>query len=643
MTCEIPAVVTDNELVYSSLSNAVIAAGESLASAAIAKAGEISAKASATTADASKVAAFSSETLAGEHAAIAVDKSIIVHNKAIESTNQRELAHKWASEDEAVWVSDGVNVPGFSAYHWAKQAQHQNSLTMGGIAQYIADGVADYITYNAIGNSLLNTALGTRIEQIDLIDARTKADALITLQEIVDRGTAITSERTLRLAGEERLAQETTTLSATMVSNIAAAVLVESTARATAFDANAMVVSLLTAQINDPETGLEKTRADILTEEEVKVTVDAAVASNMVTLTATFTTDISAAIQTEQTTRAAENTALANSVTTLQTTVGGNTTAIQTAQTSVDGINAKYTVKIDSNGYVTGFGLISEALDGTPKSAFAVRADAFSIASPAVPADESTGQLGIAAQTRVPFIVYTTTQTIDGVVINPGVYMDSACITRLNANQIDTRGLTVKDADGNVIFGSGTGVPPGLAEGQYMDYAGIGGATAPAANATRNAFAGVWQTDYDYVKGDIVTNGGNSWVCLVAHTSTTIILPISPATTNEYWALNSAKGTDGKAYLVIIESSNGLQFKVGKATETSTTLKAYVFLNGEEVTNIDASWFNWRRVSANPVDDPDSTWNEAHKAHASTITVTISDVFAKATFFCDIIVPTPIS
>lgn len=446
MTCQVDPVTADNALVYSSLNNATLAAGESEASAAMAASSALAAATLATLAVASKNAAFSSETLASESAAASVTKANIATSKATQATIQRELAHKWASESEAVWVSDGVNVPGFSAYHWAKQAQQQNGLTTGGIAQYIADGVADYITYNAIGNSLATTALGTRINQIDAIDARTQADALIMLQEIVDRGIAITNEQTLRLEGEEQLAQDITTLSATMVANIAAAVLVESSARATDYDATAMVMSLLTAQLNDPVTGLPKTRADILTESTARVT---------------------------------ENTALASSVTTLQTTIGSHTTAIETAQTVVAGINAKYTVKIDANGYVSGYGLASETntVTGAALSSFAIRADTFSIGAPAVPA--SAGQVAVAASKVYPFTVLTTKSEpdINGKVIQPGVYMDSAFITNIAANQVDTRGLTIKDAAGNVLFGSGTG----------LDFANVTGISRPAPNATVGA------------------------------------------------------------------------------------------------------------------------------------------------------------
>lgn len=54
-----------------------------------------------------------------------------------------------------------------------------------------------------------------------------------------------------------------------------------------------------------------------------------------------------------------------------------------TARATSDGqLFAQYTVKIDNNGYVAGFGLASETINGTPTSSFMVRADSFSIVNP---------------------------------------------------------------------------------------------------------------------------------------------------------------------------------------------------------------------------------------------------------------------
>ncbi len=70
----------------------------------------------------------------------------------------------------------------------------------------------------------------------------------------------------------------------------------------------------------------------------------------------------------------------------LQASVNGAYSAIQTEQTArvnADGLlYAQYTVKVDTNGYVTGFGLANTVNNGTPTSRFIVRTDTFSIVSP---------------------------------------------------------------------------------------------------------------------------------------------------------------------------------------------------------------------------------------------------------------------
>lgn len=40
-----------------------------------------------------------------------------------EAEDARDAAQKWATEDEDVQVDDGVNPPGYSAYHWAQKAE----------------------------------------------------------------------------------------------------------------------------------------------------------------------------------------------------------------------------------------------------------------------------------------------------------------------------------------------------------------------------------------------------------------------------------------------------------------------------------------------------------------------------------------
>jgi hypothetical protein len=107
----------------------------------------------------------------------------------------------------------------------------------------------------------------------------------------------------------------------------------------------------------------------------------------------------------------------------------------QAASNRAGELEGKYTIKVDVNGYVSGFGLASTANNSTPFSEFIVRADRFAIGSPSGP--------GIAP--AVPFIVQTTPTTLNGRTVNPGVYIDELYLRNghiVNADiglaQIDT-------------------------------------------------------------------------------------------------------------------------------------------------------------------------------------------------------------
>jgi hypothetical protein len=70
-------------------------------------------------------------------------------------------------------------------------------------------------------------------------------------------------------------------------------------------------------------------------------------------------------VQTEAAARATADSALAANVTTLQTRVDGNTNSVQVLSQSINGIKGKYGVRIDTNGYITGWELIGGATSGS--------------------------------------------------------------------------------------------------------------------------------------------------------------------------------------------------------------------------------------------------------------------------------------
>lgn len=169
--------------------------------------------------------------------------------------------------------------------------------------------------------------------------------------------------------------------------------------------------------------------------------------STQATQLSTLTTRVGTAessITSLQTTTANQATSISN----LNSTVSGNSTSISTLQTTTNGLSAQYSIKIDNNGHVSGFGLASTPVNGTPSSAFIVRADRFAIAGPNDPSDP----LGTLTPSRVPFIVLTSPTTVNGKTYPAGTWMDTAFIanatitdaqiTTLTATKITTGTLT---------------------------------------------------------------------------------------------------------------------------------------------------------------------------------------------------------
>jgi len=191
---------------------------------------------------------------------------------------------------------------------------------------------------------------------------------------------AIVKESTASAKRDEALAKEITTLSAVIgdptnpgPDTVYAAIVKESTARATKDEAIAKDVSVLSATIGDPFNPAPGTvHAAIKNEQTARAKEDEALATSVNTLTASIGNPASpapgsvyAAIKNEASVRAKADGALAKDVTTLQTKVDGNTNSVQVLSQSVDGIKGKYGVRIDTNGYITGWELIGGASSGS--------------------------------------------------------------------------------------------------------------------------------------------------------------------------------------------------------------------------------------------------------------------------------------
>ena len=89
--------------------------------------------------------------------------------------------------------------------------------------------------------------------------------------------------------------------------------------------------------------------------------------------------DVNSRLSSQYYTISQANSAIASATNTVQSQVNGLTTTVNQVQSSVDGITGVYAVSVDSNGVASGFGLISDIVDGEPVSEMLFDVDRFVI------------------------------------------------------------------------------------------------------------------------------------------------------------------------------------------------------------------------------------------------------------------------
>nr|DAN48066.1 MAG TPA: tail protein [Caudoviricetes sp.] len=125
---------------------------------------------------------------------------------------------------------------------------------------------------------------------------------------------------------------------------------------------------------------------------------------------------------------------LGERITIVQSTADGNKAAVQTHARSINGLEAQYTVKVDVNGKVAGYGLATTPKNGTPESKFIVNADRFGVGS--------TGKADI-----FPFTVDTRQNRVG--VNGELVVNGKAIVDRLNAGDIHGDKITANTLNAN--------------------------------------------------------------------------------------------------------------------------------------------------------------------------------------------------
>jgi len=229
----------------------------------------------------------------------------------------------------------------------------------------------------------------------------------------------------------------------------------------TAVEAQATDKAALSRQITTLQATVGTNTAAIQTIQTTQASDTAALSQQINTVQATANSN-TASIQTEQTARINGDQANASQITTLQTAVNGNTASIQQQLTSINGLQAEYTLKTDVNGKIAGFGLANGGPNAT--SLFEVVADRFAIAPP----------VGSSATALAPFVVDATKNMVlmDGASIIDAT-ITNAHIKFVNGDTINAAiSLTAPVISGGTLkLGQATSLDVG--KGFYADGTGV--------------------------------------------------------------------------------------------------------------------------------------------------------------------------
>lgn len=150
-------------------------------------------------------------------------------------------------------------------------------------------------------------------------------------------------------------------------------------------------------------------------------------------------------VQTALTKATGDIKSLGERITTVQSKADGNTAAVQTHAQSINGLEAQYTVKVDVNGRVAGYGLATTPKNGTPESKFIVNADRFGVGSTGkadvfpFTVDTQKNRVGVNGE-----LVVNGKAIIDN--LNAGtIHGDKIAANTLNANRIRAGSVTARE------------------------------------------------------------------------------------------------------------------------------------------------------------------------------------------------------
>lgn len=315
-------------------------------------------------------------------------------------------------------------------------------------------------------------AIGRDLQTLAQTDEVQAKDITTLFGRVGDTAAALADETTLRVKEDSALAQRVTQQKAQLDADLAslntemrtwvdessavanelrtltsefdgnkAAVAGEIKAVSDSLSATATDVRALATRVGDAEAG-------IASESRARADLDQALTETITQQRSQIDSNI-AGLETSLKTWVTAESTVARNVSTLQTTVNDNTTKISTQQSSINGLQGRYSITVDANGYVSGMDLLSNTNNGVTRSSLIFRVDDFMVVKP--------GQTGATA----PFVI-TTVGGVQKVGISSALIGD-AVIKRAHIDDLIINGDKIEDlSTGNMSGATGPGALMGV-------------------------------------------------------------------------------------------------------------------------------------------------------------------------------------
>jgi hypothetical protein len=387
-----------------------------------------------------------------------------------------EVAGKASGEALSALETRVSTAEGVNTSQGASITSLNNSLTtLTGTVNDKADATAlNALTTRVTAAEGVNTSQGSSITTLNNnvstlttgLDTKADASAVTALDTRVTAAEGVNSTQSSNIT---TLTNSLNTLTSTVNTKASASALSDLTSRVTAAEGvNTSQGDTLTSQsgsITSLSNSLSVTNGNVTaaqTTANAAASALSALASTVTSQGNTLTAQATAitTLQSQVATGADDTTALSAALST-----EASTRATQTGE-----LYAKYTVKVDVAGLISGYGLASTANNAAPTSSFGVRANAFFVSPPAVASatapsanlydgfvwlDTSvipnvtryrSGSSWVLNAPVLPFVVQATPTTVNGVAVPAGVYANDLFVKNGTITNAKIANLAVDDA-----------------------------------------------------------------------------------------------------------------------------------------------------------------------------------------------------